>query len=201
MKKFMNKYRIPSTRLQKWDYGWNASYFVTICTWHRICFFGRIESAIMNLSDIGSMAEKFWIEIPNHFPFVQLSDFVVMPNHVHGIITINKFRDADTVETQNFASLHQKQKQTESQTTDQNPNQNQQPGSVKNHFGPQSMNLASIIRGYKIGVSKYARIENPFFKWQSRYYDHIVHDQEELNRICNYILNNPSKWKNDEFYK
>jgi putative transposase len=88
--KFKNKYRISSARLQTWDYGSNGSYFVTICTYKRICYFGRIESGIMQLSDLGNIAQKCWQEIPNHFPFVELSEFVVMPNHVHGIITIMK---------------------------------------------------------------------------------------------------------------
>lgn len=100
--KFQNKYRIPSARLQNWDYGSNAMYFVTICTAHREYYFGNIinvetpESGVstttptMELSEIGEMAYRFWTEIPNHFPFVELGEFVVMPNHVHGIIIINK---------------------------------------------------------------------------------------------------------------
>jgi putative transposase len=86
--KFKNKYRIPSARLQNWDYGWNASYFLTICTQNRQCFFGDITNAEMELSEIGEIAHKYWNEIPAHFPFVKLDAFVVMPNHVHGIIII-----------------------------------------------------------------------------------------------------------------
>jgi putative transposase len=94
--KFRNKYRIPSTRLQNWDYGWNASYFVTICTHKRKCYFGEVVNGNMILSEIGKMAEKCWMEIPNHFPFVKLDAHVVMPNHVHGIIIIDK-PDGDPV--------------------------------------------------------------------------------------------------------
>lgn len=88
--KFQNKYRIPSARLQNWDYGSNALYFVTICTAHRECYFGKIVNGKMILSEIGNIANQFWFEIPIHFPFVVLDEFVVMPNHVHGIIVINK---------------------------------------------------------------------------------------------------------------
>ena len=126
MKKYKNKYRISSTRLQHWDYAWNAPYFVTICTQNREWFFGTIVNGKMELSDIGKMAEKYWHEIPEHFPFVLLGEFVVMPNHIHGIVIIDK-NDNDghgPVETQNFASLP----------------------SPKNKFGPQSRNLASTIR-------------------------------------------------------
>jgi REP element-mobilizing transposase RayT len=90
MGKFKNKYRSETTRLQKWNYGWNAAYFVTICTKNRIHFFGNIINGENNLSEIGEMANKYWLEIPNHFPFVKLGAFVIMPNHVHGIVIIDK---------------------------------------------------------------------------------------------------------------
>lgn len=119
--KFQNKYRIPSARLQHWDYGWNAAYFVTICTKDRECFFGEIvttpfytmEPAIvekqnfaslqqhtMQLFQIGKMANDYWLEIPQHFPFVKLGNHIVMPNHVHGIIIIDKSNDGLFTPTQ-----------------------------------------------------------------------------------------------------
>ena len=88
--KFRNRYRIPSTRLSHWDYGSNALYFVTICTKHRECYFGEIMDEKMQLSEIGLLAQKYWLEIPIHFPFVVLDEFVVMPDHVHGILVIDK---------------------------------------------------------------------------------------------------------------
>jgi putative transposase len=88
--KFKNKYRIPSTRLQTWDYSNNGAYFITICTQNREHFFGNIQNGIMQLSETGKLAEQYWIEIPNHFSFIELGNFVVMPNHVHGILIINK---------------------------------------------------------------------------------------------------------------
>ena len=90
MDKFRDKYRISSARLKNWDYGWNASYFVTICTANRECYFGDIQDDEMNLAEIGSKANEYWLEIPEHFPFVKLDVHVVMPNHVHGIIIIDK---------------------------------------------------------------------------------------------------------------
>ena len=90
MEKFKNKYRIPSARLQTWDYGWNGPYFVTICTQNRQHYFGDFANGEMQLSEMGVLAQKYWYEIPKHFSFVELDAFVVMPNHVHGIIIINK---------------------------------------------------------------------------------------------------------------
>ena len=169
--KFKGKYRIASTRWAAWDYSSNAAYFITICTANRAHDFGRGMDRKMILSTLGQSAQDCWDEIPTHFPFVELGEFVVMPNHVHGVVIIAK-----PVETQNFASLQ------------------------KNKFGPQSQNLASIVRGYKIGVTKFARQNNIPFSWQARYHDHVIRNVAEHERISQYIISNPLNWGNDEFY-
>lgn len=89
-KKFQNKYRIPSARLENWDYASNAAYFITICTQGRACYFGNIDEQKMVLNNSGQIAENIWFHITKQFPYVALGDFVVMPNHVHGILMINK---------------------------------------------------------------------------------------------------------------
>jgi putative transposase len=184
--KFHNKYRIASARLQHWNYGWNAAYFVTICTKNRECFFGEIivetPQPQMQFSPIGQIANEYWMEIPKHFPFVKLGDHIVMPNHVHGIVIIDKQGDvethdfASTTETHDYASLR------------------------TNTFGPQSKNLASIMRGYKSAVKKYATINNINFAWQARFHDHIIRDDQSFQNISAYITNNPLNWKTDEWY-
>ncbi len=85
---FQNKYRIPSIRLRKHDYASSGYYFITICTKNKKCLFGNITNNIMRLNDIGKIARKHWLEIPNHFPSVILDEFVIMPNHIHGILII-----------------------------------------------------------------------------------------------------------------
>ena len=138
------------------------------------------------ITEIGQMAEKYWCEIPQHFPFVKLGAFVVMPNHVHGIIIIDKPDDGHNVETQNFASLPQNPKSPQSQP--------------KNKFGPQSKNLASIVRGFKIGVTKNARQIHADFEWQPRFHDHIIRNNESFLKIETYIIENPFNWGKDKFY-
>jgi len=86
--KFRNKYRIASIRLQNWDYRWNGKYFITICTHEMHHLFGKIENGKMILSNVGMLADVFWHEIKNHAKNVELDVFVVMPNHVHGIIEL-----------------------------------------------------------------------------------------------------------------
>lgn len=184
MDKYQNKYRIASARAQWWDYGWNGAYFITICTKNRQHFFGEIEDGISKLSPVGHFANSCWDEIPKHFPFVKLGEFVVMPNHIHGIVVIDKQDERHiNVGTQNFASL---------QTTIQ--------PKPKNQFGPQSKNLASIIRGFKIGVTKKGRLIHNDFAWQSRFHDHIIRNDAEYQHISDYIINNPTNWKDDKFY-
>ena len=187
MELYKNKYRIPSARAPWWNYAANGWYFVTSCTQNRECFFGDVVDGEMRLSGIGRIAHACWLEIPKHFPFVQLDAFVVMPNHVHGIIVIDKPDEGDlivgTVEIQELVSP---------------PRITLGP---RNTFGPQSKNLASIIRGFKIGVTKNARLIDPGFAWQSLYHDHIIRDKKSYRNISEYIINNPAKWKKDKWHR
>ncbi len=85
---YKNKYRIESGRLQKWDYSWPGYYFITICIKDRQCLFGKISNDKMELSDFGKIAEKYWEQIPEHFNNIKLDEYVIMPNHIHGILII-----------------------------------------------------------------------------------------------------------------
>ncbi|MGB3848670.1 MAG: transposase, partial [Tunicatimonas sp.] len=88
--KYQNKYRIASARAPWWDYGWEGAYFITICTHDRQHFFGNIEGGVMQLSPVGALAHQYWQEIPGRFPYAQLDAWVVMPNHMHGILIIRR---------------------------------------------------------------------------------------------------------------
>ena len=87
---FMNKYRIGSKRLKGFDYSSPGKYFITICIKNKITYFGKIENEEMILSELGEIAEKFWLEIPDHFPSIELDEFIIMPDHMHGIIIIRQ---------------------------------------------------------------------------------------------------------------
>ena len=89
MAKFQNRYRIESARLQEYDYGRNGAYFITICTQNREYLFGDVVNDEMQLNELGQTTKKYWLEIPSYFPFIELGEFVVMPNHTHGILIIN----------------------------------------------------------------------------------------------------------------
>jgi len=194
--KFQNKYRISSARLQTWDYANNGAYFITICTQNRHHFFGQIQNQEMQLSEIGKFAEQFWHEIPNHFLMVELGNFVVMPNHIHGILIMNH-----PVETRFIASDN---------NDDNNNNKNQtrliaslqgETGGFSGDKNPMIGNsISKIIRWYKGRCSFECRKINPNFGWQSRFHEHIIRNSRSLDNIQNYIEQNPLKWDEDKFY-
>ena len=226
LEKFKNKYRISSARLQNWDYGWNASYFVTICTQNREYYFGDIVNTTMQLTEIGEIAQKYWLEIPNHFPFVELGEFIVMPNHVHGIIVMNKTNDgrnngknderndernnqiAGTPKSENIVgtpteNIVETPKLGVSTT---NPKTTTNSKTTTNPTAPASekwkpATLGVIINQYKRIVTINARKIHADFGWQSRFHDHIIRNEKSFQKIKNYILENPLKWTDDKFYQ
>jgi len=203
MDRFKNKYRIASARAQWWDYGWNGAYFITICTQNREHFFGEIKNGKMILSHQGVIADILWHEIPNHSPFVDLGDFVVMPNHIHGILILNKpggdggegyvGGDESVVQTLHATSV---QSQSQSQSQFQPPVKNEKMAAIS----PKSNSVSTIIRSYKSAVTKHANRLGFENGWQPRFHDHIIRNDAEYQRISNYIINNPDNWKDDKFY-
>ena len=208
MEKFQNKYRIPSARLQTWDYGSNSDYFITICTKNREHFFGEIIDEQMSLNNIGILADQFWKEIPNHFSFIALGEFTIMPNHIHGILTIEKTDFNETVETLQ-CNVSEKENSDETLQCNLSENNNmvetlQCNVSTKNemmsNISPKSQTISSIIRSYKSIVSKESHLINPVFAWQPRFHDHIIRNHKSYLRIEHYIATNPQNWNKDKFY-
>ncbi|MFA6618477.1 MAG: transposase [Candidatus Neomarinimicrobiota bacterium] len=154
---------------------------MTIKTKHNTPYFGRIIHEAMELSKIGYLAEKYWNEIPVHFNFALPEAFVVMPDHIHGIIKINKRKDAETRHCLVSTINHFKMNQTN-----------------KNHYryrNPGKNNLSSIIGSYKAIVSRKAHDINIQFSWQPRFHDKIIWNFDELEFYKSYIKNNPQNWK------
>lgn len=171
-----------SIRLKGYDYSSNGAYFITICVKNRECLFGEIIKNKMNLSEIGKIAHKFWQEIANHFENVQIDNFVIMPNHVHGIIVIN-----NVGVIHELPLLHELQPQSDDNF----------PENIKRR----KMLIPKIIGRYKMNVSKNINqiIEAPAMSiWQRNYYEHIIRSEKSLNAIREYIINNPLKWALDK---
>ncbi|NOS89259.1 MAG: hypothetical protein HOP34_12110 [Methylococcaceae bacterium] len=212
--KYKGKYRVPSARLKNWDYGSNAPYFVTICTENKICYFGSIKDGEMHLSDVGQLANTYWLEIKNQFPFVILDHFVVMPNHIHGIINIDKKliiddrRDAIYRVSDSPSIADENANMTDAINPDAiNPDAinrvstGKQVGGVTGNNNPMlHENLSRFIKWYKGRCTFEMRKIYPTFSWQPRFHEHIIRDEETYLKISDYILTNPLRWQEDKYY-
>jgi len=169
------KHHRRSIRLQGYDYSSEGAYYVTIVTYQRDCLLGEIINKEMFLSDFGKIADECWRAISEHFPFVELGAYVIMPNHVHGIIIITDNGRGTTM----------------LRPYDDNPNPhkiNVKPGS-----------LGAIVRSYKSAVSYRINKEyNATSIWQRNYYEHIIRDEKDLQNKTDYIEANPMLWDEDE---
>jgi putative transposase len=164
--------RRKSIRLKEYDYSQPGEYFITICTYDKKCVFGEVVEEKIRLSSIGKIAKKYWEEIPEHFLNVKLDEYVIMLNHVHGIVIITEGRDLiNQIPTRNNFPLMKNPKMT----------------------------LGKVIRYNKARSSKHIHDSGHVdFRWQSLFYDRIVRSEKELNNIRDYIANNPFKWYLDE---
>ena len=212
--KFQNKYRISSSRLKNWDYGHNGAYFITICTGNREHFFGEIVNIDgnneMQLNEIGKLANDFWAEIPKHFPFIELGNYVIMPNHIHGILIVDKtnvVHDSDDVETlhrnvsthnvnTSYITTHNEKTLHCNVSTTINGMKNEQMAKIS----PKPGTISTILRSFKSVVTKNAHFIHADFEWQERFHDHIIRNSQSFERIQNYIENNVANWKDDKFY-
>jgi REP element-mobilizing transposase RayT len=171
--------------LKGWDYAKDGWYFVTICTGARKCFFGDIAAGEMQLSAEGRVAKNNWREITNYFPDFQLDEFIIMPNHIHGILVIHQEKD----------SLNRCRDAINRVSTDDMGNH----GGVTKQYNPMLSkdSLSKVIRWYK-GRCKYeiGKI-NPDFSWQPRFDDRIIRDENSLSQVRHYIVSNPLKWQDD----
>ena len=170
-----DKHHHRTIRLCGYDYAQEGLYFVTVCCRDRACLFGEIVDGEMILNPAGRMVEKCWLDIPKHFPHAVLHDYIIMPNHVHGIIELTDVvAGATNVRAKNFSPLQ---------------------------FRSPSKTIGSIVRGFKIGVTKWMRQNTDTFPvWQRNYYEHIIRNAKSYENIAEYIITNPAHWQDDNLY-
>jgi putative transposase len=178
---YRNRYRVESTRLKGWDYAADGWYFVTLCTRRRECFFGKVGDSRMRSSKIGNVALGFWEEIPNHSTNAGLDAFVIMPNHLHGIVIIKARNDP---------------RSDVGACGGGDWGMTGASGTLNVPPGPGS--LGAIVRSYKSAVTRWSRMNGyTSFAWQPRFYDRVIRDHTALQNIRRYILDNPAKWEQD----
>lgn len=164
------KHHRRSIRLSGYDYSQNGAYFVTLCTHNRHCLFGKIADGAMQMNDAGNIVRQCWDAIPIHFPRIEIDELVVMPNHIHGIVVIDGRGTACRAPT------------------------------VERFGQPISGSIPTVMRSFKSAVTK--RINEMYGSpgarlWQRNYWEHIIRNEDELNRIRQYIIDNPARWEID----
>ena len=158
-----------SIRLKDYDYSKSGAYFVAICSRNRECIFGDVVDGEMRLNDFGQIVQKYWTWLPHQYKYVQLDEWSIMPNHLHGIVVINDDCRGG------------------SRTAPTNIIKRKSLGRLIGAFKTVSTKQINLIRSTP-GVPV----------WQRNYYEHIIRNEEELNRIREYITNNPLQWVEDE---
>jgi REP element-mobilizing transposase RayT len=174
MKYDPEKYHRRSIRIRGYNYSQGGMYVVTICTLDRESLFGEVVDGDMRLSNVGRMAQAAWDELPVRFPGVRLDVFVVMPNHIHGIIIVGAQLIAPSYVRRNSSDGTQQGAMNRAPT------------------------LGEIVRTFKaVSTRVIRRTVKPDFAWQRNYYEHVIREDESLNRIRQYFLDNPARWAYD----
>ncbi len=168
------QYQRHSLRLKDYDYSQEGAYFVTICTHSHKCIFGEIADDATRLNRFGNVVNKCWLEIPYHFPNMEIDAFVIMPNHFHGIVSIVDNRRGEVT------SPIPKGAETA-------PLRKHTLGQVIAYFKYQT--TKSINQIHKTPGNRL---------WQRNYYEHVIRNEDDLNDIRQYIIDNPVKWDMDE---
>jgi putative transposase len=143
-------------RLPGFDYSQAGAYFITVCTRNRIMLFGEMIDCDVRLNEIGMLVKQTWDNLPTHYDGIELDAFIIMPNHVHGIIILTDER--------------------------------------KTRCG-----IPEIVRGFKTFSARPVneRGGRRGALWQRGYYEHVIRNEKALNRIRDYIVNNPAQWADD----
>jgi len=180
------KHHRRSIRLRGYDYSSPGKYFVTICVQHRKCLYGEVINGEMNLNDAGRMVEKWWRELANKFPLVDLDEHVTMPNHFHGIIVI-----VDRREREKDLFHEGKTKDQIAQAMEVIPEKSAPLPEIVQWF--KTMTTNEYIRGVKqLGWPRFERK-----LWQRNYYEHTIFSLRSLRNIRQYIRANPAMWPYD----
>lgn len=220
------KHHRRSIRLKDYDYSSPGKYFINLCAQNRECRFGKVVNKKMILNAAGTMIDEWWKKVPEKFPNAVLDVYQIMPNHFHSIVGITEWKPEIHSQTNVRADRRESSKpDTENVGADprigpgkndddngdvdgvyQGDHAGSRPtGSPQPEFEPKpasvdgivqwfkSMNTNEYIRGVKKGI--YPRFNRRL--WQRNYYEHIIRDEKSLERIRDYIINNPAKWDED----
>jgi len=206
MSLFQNKYRIESIRLKGYDYSTSGFYFITICTKNRVNYFGEIYHNKLIKKPAAKIVKNIWFNLSKHYPNCLLDVFVIMPNHIHGIIFITdqlgdyKQRAGSADNNIKFINKTKYVETGLKPVSTKRNNYKKFQADPANKSNNKQYSLSEIIRAFKTfsarEINKYQNTQGQQF-WQSRFYDHIIRNEKELEKIREYIINNPVNWENN----
>lgn len=180
-----------SYRLKNYNYSSNGYYFITIYLKNRTNYFGKIKNEKMILNKLGEIVKKYWMEIPKHFKHVYLDEFIIMTDHMHGILIIKQPISVKPIAVTAMSNNMAMTAMSKTKNINDQFNKN-----FYSKISPKSNSIPTIIRSFKSVVSKIIhQLFDENFQWQSRYYDYIIRNKNEFNKIRIYIKNNPIQWE------
>jgi REP element-mobilizing transposase RayT len=196
-------------RAKGYDYSQDGAYFVTICAQNKQCLFGNIVAGEMELNEAGGMIRDQWVDLKNQFHNIETDEFIVMPNHFHGIIVICTVGAGLVSARPEFANMVQRvfvNTATCENSIMQNTNTRADTRPAPTDANEKT--LGDIICAFKsLTANEYIRNVKsgklpPFekFVWQRNYYEHVIRDDDDLDRIREYIIDNPINWEIDELH-
>lgn len=160
-----------SVRLANVDYSQIGHYFLTVCAAEKRMLFGSMTDKTVSLNSIGKIAQSVWTQIPQHFQGVELGEFVIMPNHMHGIVSITR-------RARHAVPLPGKDR-------------------LETFSSPISGSIATMVRSFKAEVTRRVRVERrdkAFSVWQRGFYEHVIRDADEYANARRYIVENPKRF-------
>lgn len=193
-----------SIRLKGYDYSSEGLYFITICCHNKVCLFGHVVNGAMVLNEYGQVAFNEWMKTPEIRPNVEWGEFIVMPNHIHGIIRITRRGELHSPNIESNTpdcELNTPDSGGDNKMGECNSPQRYSPQRESPRLQGPSQTIGAIVRGYKSAVTKQLNALGVGRKvWQRDYYEHIIRNEQAYNNISKYIINNPSKWWEDKFF-
>jgi len=184
------QYNRKSIRLKEYDYSQAGEYFITICTYNHECTLGEIVDGEIKLNEIGRILEEEWLRTAIIRSNILIDSYVIMPNHIHGIIILNEDITVG-------ANCHSPRNKIQNDLIN---NRAYIDTPLQNSFHSPSKTIGAIVRGFKsITTKRINKIRNTVGNpvWQRNYYEHIIRNDKELNNIRDYIANNIIQWSFD----